>query len=40
MCEFYYIALIEHMIAVKTLLGYNNLFSTNNHQRNKIIYNT
>ena len=38
-CRFYYIAFIEYMIAGKTLLGYTNLFSPNNCNKNgKIIY--
>ena len=39
MCEFYYIALIEYMLARKTLLDYSNLFSPNDYKKNgKIIY--
>ena len=39
MCEFYYIALIEYMLARKTLLDYSNLFSPNDYKKNgEIIY--
>ena len=39
MCEFCYIALIEYMLARKTLLDYSNLFSPNDYKKNgKIIY--
>ena len=39
MREFYCIAVIEYMIAGKTLLNYNNLLFLNDHQKNeKIIY--
>ena len=41
MREFYYIALIEYMIAGKTLLDYTNLFSPTDYRINvKIIYNS
>ena len=39
MCRFHCIALIEYMLAGKTLLDYANLFSLNDYKRNdKIIY--
>ena len=38
MCEFYFIALIEYMLAKETLLDYSNLFSPNYYKKNdKII---
>ena len=39
MCGFYFISLIEYMLAGKTLLDYTNLFSPNDYKSNdKIIY--
>ena len=39
MCGIYCIAFIEYMLAVKTLLDYTNLFSSNGYKKNKkIIY--
>ena len=39
MCRFHCTALIEYMLAGKTLLDYANLFSLNDYKRNdKIIY--
>ena len=39
MCGFYCIAFIEHILARKTLLDYNNSFSSNDYKKNhKIIY--
>ena len=40
MCGFYCTALIEYMLAGKTLLDYTNLLSPNDYKKNdKIIYN-
>ena len=33
MCEFYFIALIEYMLAKETLLDYSNLFSPNYYKK-------
>ena len=35
--RFYCIAFIEYMFAGKTLLDYNNLFSSNDHNKNDMI---
>ena len=40
MCRFYCIAFIKYMLAGKSLLGYTNLFTPNDYEKNeKIIYN-